>query len=935
MKKLLLSTLLFSFCGIALAQSGFVRGKITDSLTGEGLFGATISKQGTTIGAVADFDGNYSLPLETGTHTLVVQSISYQTITIDAVEVVDGEVTSIDVPLSEDVQQLASVVVTAEIIKNNDAAIMSVQKKSANTMDGISSAAFKKVGDSNLSSAMKRVTGVTVQGGKYVYVRGLGDRYTKTALNGMIVPGLDPDRNDVQIDLFPTGILENVIVYKTFTPNLNGDFTGGLVNIQTKAFPEDKATSVSVGVGYNPDMHFNSNSVSYDGSSTDFLGWDSGDRDLPISENATIPTEPNQFVGDATRKFAPTLGVNRTTNFMNTSFSFSHRNQVQKGKVTWGYNAIFSYKNTNTFFEGFTRKRYEKDRTSSEVGLERDFSATGDLSSNNVLWSGLATLAAKVNGHTIGTNFLHTQNGISTAVDRELNFTSLNNPTKIHNDILAYTQRSMTNNITYGKHSFGKLRLDWTNSILFSNIVDPDYRDTRINEDDDQFAFKNGGTINRFWRDLSEVSESFKVDLIYDLNENNKLKAGGMLTVRNREFKVNAYNYDPIEVFNVQFNDPNWILNEENLYSTENPKGLFIQDNSNDFNNYDGKQNVFAGYLMNEMHFTEKLRSIYGLRLENAQMFYTGVRLNEDNSTQVENNTKTLSETNLLPSLSFIYALKDDMNLRASFNKTLARPSFKEKSSAFIEDPITRTQFSGNLDLRQAQILNYDLRWEYFFKANEMMSVSFFYKDFTDHIALVFFPNNPGQLKPRNVGDAVVYGTEIELRKNLGFISPVLNDFSAGTNISFVISEVNRKTVVVNDAGESEYESEVGYTGSEAGVSKFREMTGQSPVVLNGYVSYQNDRNGLSANLSYNVQGETLTFIGISNVPDVYTKPFNSLNLKVGYQFGSERNSGISLTVKNLLNDDNKLVYKFKDEEKLFSLYKPGRLFSLKYSYSF
>lgn len=936
MNKVLLTLgLIIGAATVSLAQQGFLRGQIIDGSNGEGLFGATVTKQGTTQGSVADFDGNFSLALAPGTHNIMVQFVSYQPQTIEGVVIVEGEVTNLNITLSEDIQQLEAVVVTAEQIRDNEVALMAVQRKSANTIDGISSAAFTKVGDSNLSSAMNRVTGVTVQGGKYVYVRGLGDRYTKTSMNGMIVPGLDPDRNDVQIDIFPTAILENVMVYKTFSPNLNGDFAGGLVDIQTKAFPEEKSTSVSLSMGYNPDMHFKSNNVSYDGSSTDFLGWDNGDRELPIAKDTEIPTLPNDFVAETTRKFNPTMGVDRSRNFMDVGVSVLHRNQIQGEKVTWGYNAILNYKSTNTFYQGFERKRYEKDRTTSEVALERDFSAVGDLSAKNILWSGLATLAAKTDNHTIGTTLLHTQNGVSTALTREMNFTSLNNPTKIHNDILGYTQRSMTNNITYGKHSFGKLRLEWSNSLLFSKMSDPDYRDTRINEDDDDLAFRNGGGISRFWRSLDEVSESFKADLTYSLNDNNKLKAGGLMSFRNREFDVNNYAYEPISAFDVESLDPNDLLVEENLYSSSNPDGLYIQDNSNAYNDYEGRQNIFAAYLMNEMQMTPKLKSIYGVRVENINMFYSGVRLNEDGTEQLEDNTKTLDKTNFLPSVSLVYALRDDMNLRGSFNKTLARPSFKEKSSAFIEDPITRIRFSGNLDIKQAEILNYDLRWEYFFTASEMFSVSFFYKDFTDHIALVFFPNSPGQLKPRNVGEATVYGSEIEVRKNLGMISSSLENLSIGGNFSYVISKVNRKTVAVNEEGQTEYDSEVEYKGTDEGVNQYRDMSGQSPYVVNGYLNYDNRLLGLNANLSYNVQGETITFIGTSNVPDVYTKPFQSLNLKVSKTFGEDANSQVSFTAKNLLNSEKQQVYKFGNEEELFSLFKPGRLFQLKYTYTF
>ena len=207
MRKTVLTLIVAIAAVHAFAQEGFIRGKVIEDATGEPLFGATIVKQGTITGTSTDFDGNYSLKLPVGTHNIVFQSVSFQSIVLEGVEVKADEPTILDVVMKEDVQQLGEVVVTATVTKDNDIGVMLVQKKSVNTLDGISSSTFRKVGDSNLSSAMKRVTGVSVQGDKYVYVRGLGDRYTKTSVNGMVIPGLDPDRNDVQIDIFPTGIL--------------------------------------------------------------------------------------------------------------------------------------------------------------------------------------------------------------------------------------------------------------------------------------------------------------------------------------------------------------------------------------------------------------------------------------------------------------------------------------------------------------------------------------------------------------------------------------------------------------------------------------------------------------------------------------------------------------------------------------------------------
>ncbi|WP_462253149.1 TonB-dependent receptor [Ekhidna sp.] len=929
MKKTTLFTSLLLFAGLfSFAQDGFLRGKIIDETTGEALFGATVVKQGTTIGAVADFDGNYSLSLPGGTHTIVFQSIGFQNIVIPDVTIEAGEATILEIVMKEDVQQLGEVVVTAQVVRDNEVGVMLVQKKSINTLDGISSATFKKIGDSDLSGAMKRVTGVSVQGDKYVYVRGLGDRYTKTSINGMVIPGLDPDRNDVQIDIFPTGILENVLVYKTFTPDLTGSFTGGLIDIQTKSFPEEKSSSVSFSVGINPDMHFNSNYLSYSGSSTDWLGFDNGQRELPVSSNVELPQS-----SETTNLFDPTLAGTRSTSFMNTSFSFSHRNQIVGKKFTWGYNALFTYRNRISYFEGFERRRYERDGTGDEVELLRDFTAIGDLSTDETLWSGLISLAAKTDKTTIGTNILHIQNGQSSALDRTRSNTSLNNPTFLYNDILTYAQRQMTNNILFGKHQLNdKLKLEWTNSIIFSRQYEPDYRETAINEDDGQLGFRNGGLINRFWRELSEINESFKVDLEYKLNKNNKIKLGGAYSYRDREFDVFNYSYGNLLTSNVDSTDPNDLL-PENVISNDRTNGLFIQNATDPSNAYDGKQNLTAGYIMNEMAITEKFKSIYGVRLESVNMFYTGIVEQEDGSQAPVDNRKTLSRTNLLPSVSLIYNLSDEMNLRASFNKTLARPSFREKSEAFIADPITGIFFIGNIDTKQAEILNYDLRWEYFFTPGEMASVSFFYKDFTDHIAIVAFDVAPNQVTPRNVGSARAYGTEVEFRKRLDFINDRFSNIMIGGNYSYTISRVDRRTVTVSETGENEYESEVNFRGSADGVRRFRNMSLQAPFSINTFLNYELPSQDLSANLSYNVQGETLTFVSAARVPEVYTRPFHSLNFKVSKNITDK--SIVSLRVTNILNDDNDLIYKSDGQEELFSKQQPGRLFTLKYTYNF
>lgn len=284
--KFLISVLLVLLLpALSFAQKGIIRGTVTDASNGEALFGVNVVIEGTSIGAVTDFDGKFQINADPGTYNIQASFVTYRTVTIEGVAVDAGEVKIIDnISLAEDVEQLGEVVVTAKAIRSTEAALLAVKRKSPNVLDGISSANFRKIGDSDAASAVKRVPGISVEGGKYVYIRGLGDRYTKSILNGVDIPGLDPDRNSLQMDLFPTGIIDNIMVTKSFTADLPADFTGGMINIDTKEFPEEPTFDISIGGSFNPAMHFNSNYLTYKGGNTDFLGFDDGTRGNPADK---------------------------------------------------------------------------------------------------------------------------------------------------------------------------------------------------------------------------------------------------------------------------------------------------------------------------------------------------------------------------------------------------------------------------------------------------------------------------------------------------------------------------------------------------------------------------------------------------------------------------------------------------------------------------
>lgn len=944
---------LFLISSLAFAQNGNLRGTVTDGDGAEPMFSVNVIQKGSVNGSTTDFDGNYSLSMPAGTYTIEFSFIGYSTATITEVIIKAGETTTLNFTLMPSSATLEAVTITAEQAKNTEVALLNLKRKSAKIQDGISAQSFRKAGDSDLGASIKRVTGVSIEGGKFVYVRGLGDRYTKTILNGMAIPGLDPDRNAVQMDIFPTSVLENVVVYKTFSPDLYADFTGGIVDVQTRSFPMEKTTSFNLGLGFNPTMHFNDQFVTYDGGTTDFLAFDDGTRALGFDKTVAIPDEVlnDPKLEELTRSFSSTMAAKRATSFLNTSFSFNHGNQINKESGTYGYNVVLNYRNSYEYFEDIKFGEYRKDETDKTVtNLRPESVRRGDLGTNDVLWSTLVSGAYKNTNNSYSLTLLHTQNGIRSTSDR-INQNFEQNVSTLLEDILTYTERSISNATLIGKHSIGEeMTLNWANSFSYSSINDPDFRKTSLSLVefdtvpglDTLLRGGDGAQINRFFRDLTEINESVKVDFTMPIPNSKKsiFKTGAAYTFKTRNFEVLNYNFDitsDVKSNGVSGN-PDDFFADESIWNTNTLSGTYLLANEQEkANAFEAYQNTMAAYLMGELQLMLRLKAVVGARMEYNTMFYTG---QNNLGTVLYANEKTLDNVNLLPSLNLVYAVDEFQNLRISFNQTLARPTFMEKSIAQIYDPISDRTRIGNIDLEQTNINNLDLRWEYFLSPSEIVSVSGFYKAFDGHIEWVSFEQAPDQLSPRNLGQSTVLGAEFEIRKNLDVWISKAKGLVIGGNVSLVKSSVDMRTNIISVDPQSneettEYDKRVEVAREGEEVETFRPMAGQSPYLVNAFLNYQGEKNGLNANLSYNVQGESLSVVGSGNVPDVYTRPFHSLNFNIIKSFGEDNQYRITFSVQNILADEKEQFYKsYQADEEIFSIFRPNRMFGLKFGMS-
>jgi TonB-dependent receptor len=941
MKKNIYSLLLFFFLciGFTYAQTGKIAGNLIDGEFVEPLAFGNILVKGTTTGTTSDFDGKFELELEPGTYILVFSFVGYNTQEISEVIITAGNVTNLDVTL--ETNSLDTIILTTSVKRNTENSVLNLQKKSVVVLDGLSAQAIKSTGASNLASAVKSVPGVSIEGGKYVYVRGLGDRYTKSILNGIDIPGLDPDRNTIQMDLFPTNILDNVIILKSASAEYPADFTGGIVDIVTKDFPTKPEYTISLGTGYNTDMHFNDNYLTYTGSDTDFLGFDDGTRNLPINRYQSIPgtEEDRALLGSLTNRFQKELTAKQQTSGMNFDFGFTLGNQYEVGDNKLGYQASFSYKNETTFFENRNDGAWVKDVEQSNNDMIFTLNSEGSEGINNVILNGMLGLTYKAEKSKYKANFLHIQNGESTAgyFDQTISQDGIGGAREpLTKNSLTYTERSITNLLLSGKHSLGSdenpFNFEWKLAPTFSKVMDKGHRITPFQQTDSGESFLSPSAATfpiQLWRNLIEENWAAKFDFdktIALFGRPAKLKFGGAYTYKFRDFSIDDY------TFNIQ-GDASYIANgdADNLLSSENvwtPGGggthLISIDTFNPIDAFEGEQNIGATYVSAEFNVTEKLKTVVGVRTEFFKSYYTGT---PDNSTFLERE-KILDEFDFFPSANMIYSVSDNVNIRSSYSRTTARPSFKEASVANIFDPITNRLFLGKLDILPTYVHNFDLRYERFGDDGQMFAVSGFFKDFKDPIEQSFFQSAANQLTVANLGNAKVYGVEFELRQRLGFITEGLNDLKLNANVSLIESELTMSN--------AEFNSRVDNARNGERVDRIRNLQGQAPYLINVGFDYNNKSLGFQTGLFYNIQGETLEVVGINLVPDVYTKPFSSLNFTLNKSFGEDKNSSIDFKVNNILNSVRKSDYvSFGAQDQIFSLREPGTEISLGYSYKF
>ena len=888
-------------------------------------------------GTTSDFDGNFFFnDIPEGEYEITISFVGYESQKIVSIKISPSDPKQIfEIVLQPASSQLEEVIVTTTAKRSTSNAVLNIQKRSAVLIDGLSLQNIRKAGDSDIASAMKRIPGISIDGGKYVYVRGLGDRYSKTILNGLELPGLDPDKNTLQLDIFPTNLIENIQVVKSASSKFDADFTGGIVNIILKEFANSPEFNISVGTSYNPKMHLKKNYIYDLGSNTDFLGFDGGYRDLLIPRLVNIPnpsrTNPEtSVITNYTSRLNGNLQPTTGTSFVNYNIGLSTSNSfnLNNGKRI-GYIANLNYRTKITSLDDFLNSTYIFNEKDLSLNSQNDGNLGRDERFINLL-TGL-TYGSETSKYKV--NFLLIQNGESNA--RSGNFSRFVSDDFFGiGNFITYTQRrimSLPVSVKYiineENNSELKINANLTNAV----VRDKDFKVTVFETlDNGKFSLSNNGAgfPQRFWRDLEEDVLNFKLDysINYNLGETKiKFDVGGSYLHKNRLFNTDFFSINHVGSNLYLEGLPNNLLKPENIWTFSSGQGSHVSGSFQEENQFDSKINKTGAYISKEFNFNENIKAVVGLRYEGYQLIYTGQSI----SGEVFENSKFIDRGDFFPSGNLIYSFNENRKLRFSTSKTTARPSFKENSSAVILDPITGNTFYGNINLQPSIIQNYDLRFENYADNGEFFALSGFYKYFDDPIEIVLLNRStPDIFIARNNPTAAVFGIELELRKNL-----LINDklkFDVNSNFSVIES---RQTM-----GEVEKNTRLERQPADIEFKDYRQLQGQAPYIINVGSSFENFEKNFELNLFFNRQGKTLQIVGNDDVPDVFTVPFNSFNFTFEKKFNNSNklNTTFRLKVDNILNDKRESRYEFFDfQTQPFSYRDFGRTFSLNYTISF
>jgi Outer membrane protein beta-barrel family/CarboxypepD_reg-like domain/TonB-dependent Receptor Plug Domain len=980
--KLFYSIFAFFFIQILFSQNAIIKGNTIEETTGKPLPGVTVKIKDTSFSTISDSEGNFIIRgVAIGKFNLQFSAFTFETKVISDVETNNNETTNLIVSLSKNNSLDEVVVKTTKAKTESLKSLLTLQKNSIRVSDGISAETIKRTPDRTTSDVLKRISGASVQDNKFVIIRGLNDRYNASYLNGAPLPSSEPDRKAFSFDIFPANMIDNLVIYKTASPDLPGEFGGGVIEINTKAAPDKNFETIAIGSGYNT-ITTGKNEKYYNGGKKDWIGIDDGTRALPNSFPSTAVMQNLQKINNESSvlKLAELSKSYQTDwNLYNKKFSPNRNLQYTIGKhfklkgaesigllVSMSHNKSNNYNQTNI-------KSYESPGVLVKNLINERFS-------EQVLFGVIANASLKLNSNTsFSFKNLYSINSNNQVIDRNGAINQESDPLQIHTTARLFTSNRIYAGQINGEHflSINKLRISWVGS--YSKVERSTPRDRRntytytkfddgtVSPESAYFSINTVGGDSPGSIYISKNNEdiySTKIDvnkkIKFSKSFSTDIKVGIFTQSRFRVFNARQLGYTPFKgnVDGVNYGDNTFqgsissqtnstIFNSENMGILGPRKsGLTLFDGTKGNDSYTATSKINATYLMFDNSFY-KFRLVWGARIENYSQTLDS---KSDTGTPVKVNDSNLD---FLPSMNLIFAATKKQNIRLSFSKTLNRPEFRELAPFLFYDPETQFNTEGSPDLKTAIILNADLRYEIFPGKGQLFSLSAFYKNFENPVELQALANNSN--KYRNAKSGTNRGIEIEYRILLSSIfgtekTKFLDDLTLYTNLAIIRSKVDISNLVTSSTLEN------------------IPLQGQSPYVFNAGIQYMNKELGWSTSANLNRIGNRIAIHGnqtpSGGTPALWEKSRTFLDLQLAKSFmknklelkfniqnvlaqdlifylnndigNTDKITGYKATINSIFTSDRQNKNGFDEkEDDVFWKTKYGKTFSLSINYSF
>lgn len=909
---LILALSLFTF-SLSAQQNGSVVGKLTDKeLNDDPLPFANVLIKGTTMGTTSDFDGLFQIAdVEPGTYTLVFTFLGYETLEIPNVLVEAGKVTEINAGLGASSVGLDEVVVTTTARKDSEIALLLQQKNALVMQEAISAEALTLKGIDDAAAAVAQISGISKQqGSSNVYVRGLGDRYQNTTMNGLALPSNDVEKKNINLDLFGSSIIENVSVSKAYSPTFYGDFAAGNVNIDSKEYTGDGYLEVSLGGGINSNAAGEEFFKSEGTSDFGFYNRYDNDPFAVVLSHGVDPEsawEPINLSGAIEGGYSFDFNNDKSRlSFFGTA-SFSNGFEIWEGpardftnvlKVDFPNVREYAYKTTTTALANVTYR----------INTE-----------NKLKFSSLFVNSAADRVGYYGVNGQGTNR--DAILDTDQGFYVMN--VQFNQDMIFVNQLT-------GQHLFDdKLSLDW--GVGFNKVFSDEPDRKRITLENYQFALDNDDSTNpvfytnipfdnqRFFQSIDENELNSFMNLGYKVSDKVKLNFGYNGRRKERRFNSTRYGYDIVNRDNTPITDVN---NLNSIFNVENiniPAGeglwntIVLNPITNEIGNtnrpglpentYKGNLGIHAFYTTAELGVTDKFSIVPGIRIES---FSQKVKYDVINISPVDPGFREVYENIFLPSINVKYALTENSNLRAGFSKTASFPEFKEVAP-FVYESVTQ-RVGGNPDLlggldgngpTYSDIYNYDVKYEWFLERGEIISIAAFAKTIKDPVNRVVAADATGTQRYFRTGEqADIYGVELEARKNLLMDSDDNAIVSMGLNAAYTHTEQDLKDI---PAG----------TENTFGTSFDRdsdELEGASPFIINADLNYSPTFGNYrpKATVAFSYFSDRIFSLGAGSLGNIVEKAVPTLNFVWQNSFGEHFEANLS--AKNILDPDISLI---------------------------